>query len=168
VTAQWDLITRTEVTGSASVVTFSSIGSYQAYRVIATTLDSSGSDYLAMRLNGNTSNMYSVGYFANSTGGAVVANGFTTYNSVGINAGTNAPGTANSNALNVIDIGFANSTTLAKPAIALGGWARNMLRASGVIYNSSSATTSISLAVGLPFSTLTVNTVVTLYGRNIA
>lgn len=165
--AQWDLINRTVVSGSASTVTFSSIGSYQAYRVVATTLDGAGSDYLALRLNGSTSNVNSVGYFSNSGASAVVANGFG-YMSVGINAGNSGSGTANSVACNILDIGFANSTSRPKPIVGLGGWARNMLRASGASWNDTSALTSISLGVGSPFGNFQVNTVVALYGRNIA
>lgn len=164
-TAQYTLISRQVVSGSAATVTFSSIGSYQAYRIIASTLDAGGSDYLSMKLNTVAGD--SIGWYSNATSGTVTANGFG-YMSTGINAANSGPGTSTSSATNILDIGFGNSSSLAKPFTGFGGWAKNMMRASAGCYTGSSALTSIQLAVGASYGNLQVNTVIALYGRNIA
>ena len=163
-TAQWTFIQRIDIPTTPTVITFTGIGSYQAYRLVGTVRDNAGSDYVSVRLNSSTSGVQSNGIFSNGASGSVVVNrhSFIAMPPAGTNQ-NNTPGSF------FADIGFANSTSVAKPFVAFGGWSGNMFRLAGAVWNNdASAVTSISLSASNAYSNLFPATAICLYGRNIA
>jgi hypothetical protein len=165
-TAQWVLLARTTVSTATTAVEFTSIGSYESYRVIGYTGDNGGSDYLSFYPNNSNSNLISRGFYANTTSGNVVAHSHSRLH-IGINANNNS--TDLDTGCSIADIGFAQSTTIVKPLVSLGGWAGNMLRFGASAWNvTGTALSSIYIKVGSDgTSNFRPNTVIALYGRNV-
>jgi len=165
-TAQWVLLARTTVGTATTAVAFTSIGSYESYRVIGYTGDNAGSDYLSFYPNNSNSNLSGRGFYANASSGNVAAHSHSRLH-MGINANNNS--TDLDTGCSIADISFAQSTTIIKPLVSFGGWAGNMLRLGAGAWNvTGTALSSIYIKVGADgTSNFKPNTVIALYGRNV-
>jgi len=163
-TAQWALIARTEVPSNTTAVTFTSIGSYESYRIISYSADTGSSDYLTIYPNNAGSNLYSRGMYSNASAGSIARNNHP-YIVMGVHSNS---AEANSASCNIIDIGFAQSTTLVKPVIGIGGWAGNMMRFSGGAWaTTGTAISSIYVKTWTGTNSIISGSIIALYGRNV-
>lgn len=162
-TAQWVPIARTTVGSTTTAVSFTSIGSYESYRIVGYTADTAGSDYFSLYPNNTGSNLISRGFFANTSSGNISSNTHSY-----LNLGLNANNSDSSMSCNIADIYFAQSTTIVKPYSSIGGFAGNMVRVSAGAWNvTGTAISSIYVKVGVGSQSFVQNTVIALYGRNV-
>ena len=166
-TAQYDFISATTLTSNASTITLSSLGSYRNYRIVVTSVDNAGSDYLAVGVNNdfNTSINRSRAIFSTGGSGAVTGNNHD-YMRGGINSGTAYNDTW---ATNIVDVQQPSSGGTQSTTLGFGGIATNMVIMAAGFYDNSNTITSIVLRVGTGAggTQFTTGTVAVIYGRNV-
>jgi hypothetical protein len=158
-TATYEKIQTTTGNGSTATITFSTIpATYTDLVIVASVINSNGSDSLSLRLNGDTGSNYSYTVLGNS---GSTPESYRSSNNTYMQCGLELDTSPAPNIIHVMN--YANTTTN-KTVIARGGQGDIRTRAIVGLWRSTAAITSITLRNPSGAGAYSTSSTFTLYG----